>query len=125
MGGSGESSGDHADAESLTDPVPFVVGGRAVDLGEVVLDAARRDDQQQPGGPGRCPEPVRAPAGQEDETARPGVEDLAAAADGQLAVQDVEAGTCTRPPLSPGPRSTRHGYPSGDSTTTPAAAGFN
>lgn len=91
MGGSGGSSGDHADAVSPTDLVPFVIGGRAVDRGEVVLDAAGRDDQQQPRGPSRCPEPVRAPAGQEDETACPGVEEFAAAVDRQLAVQDVEA----------------------------------
>src|SRR6185312_13538783 len=35
--------------------------------------------------------PVRAPAGQEDETARRGAEGVALTADGQLAVQHVEA----------------------------------
>jgi hypothetical protein len=58
---------------------------------EVVLDTARDGDQQQPGGLGHGPEPVRAPTGQEDKTARCGAERVAAAADGQLAVQDIEA----------------------------------
>jgi hypothetical protein len=82
---------DHPDAVALADPVTLGIGGCGVDLVEVVLDAARGGDQLQPGGPVRGPEPVRVPVGQEDEAARRGAERVAAAADGQLAVQDVEA----------------------------------
>jgi hypothetical protein len=56
------SSGDDADAIALTDQVALVVAGGGVDLGEVVLDAAR-DSDQQPGGLAGSPDPVRAAAG--------------------------------------------------------------
>jgi hypothetical protein len=62
---------------ALADLAALVVGGGGVDFAEVVLDAARDGDQQQPGGPARGPDRVRAPAGQEDEAARRGVEGVA------------------------------------------------
>jgi len=85
------SSGDHADAVTLTDPAPLGAAGSSVDLAEVGFDAAWDGDQQQPGSRTRRPEPVRAAPGQEDKAARCVVEGVAAAADGQFAVQDVEA----------------------------------
>jgi hypothetical protein len=85
------SSGYDADAITLADPGALIIAGSSVDLAEVVFDAARDGDQQQPDGRARSPEPVRAATGQEHEAARRGVERLAPAADRQRAVQHIKA----------------------------------
>jgi hypothetical protein len=85
------SFGDDANSVALPDAVAFVVRGCGVDLLQVVLDAARDGDQQQPDGPAHGPGPVHASAGQEDEAARCSAEGVATTTDGKLAVQNVEA----------------------------------
>src|SRR5215471_1947884 len=79
------------DAVVLADPGALGVVRSSADLAEVVFDAAWDGDQQQPGDSARGPEPVRAPPGQENKAARSGIVGVAAAADGQFAVKDVEA----------------------------------
>jgi hypothetical protein len=71
--------------------VELFVGCGVIDLAEVVFDAAWDGDQEQPGRLLPGPEPVRAAARKEHETACGGVESVAAAADGQFAVEYVEA----------------------------------
>ena len=61
-----------------------------IDLTKVIFDAAGNSDQEQPGRPVPGPEPVRAAAGQEHEAARRGIEGVAAAPNGQFAVEHVE-----------------------------------
>ena len=75
----------------LADLVDFFSGCGVIELAEVVFDAARDGDQEQPGGLLPGTELVRAAARQEDEAACGGVEGVAAAADGQFAVEHVEA----------------------------------
>jgi len=82
---------DDANAVLLADLVELFVGCGVIDLAEVVFDAARDGDQEQPGGLVPGPEPVRAAARQEHEAACGGVEGVAAAADGEFAVEHVEA----------------------------------
>jgi hypothetical protein len=74
----------------LADPVALDVVRGVVDLTEVAFNPAWNGDHEQPGGLVPGPEPVRAAAGQEHEAASRGVEDVAAAPDGQFAVEHVE-----------------------------------
>jgi hypothetical protein len=78
-------------AVQLTDPVTFPVVWGIVDLAEVVFNAARDGDDEEPGRLVRSPEPVRAAPGQEHEAAPGSIEHFAAAADRQFAVEHVEA----------------------------------
>jgi hypothetical protein len=63
VAGFGSLSGHDADAVVLTDLTPFLVAGGGVDLEEVVFDATRDWNQQQPCGRAGCPELVGRPRG--------------------------------------------------------------
>jgi hypothetical protein len=70
--------------------VALAVVWGVVDLNEVVFDAAWNDDQEQPRRLVHGPEPVRAAAGQEHEAASRSIEGVAAAPNGQFAIEHVE-----------------------------------